>query len=451
VILFGGTALLAQPPGSANPSRDVPVVKQVGPEEVRRLGDRLRSLQGGSSFPPELFKQFQKVIDENPNASEGEIARKLGELDPRWKDPRTFMGLKDHLDKNGQMPAGQLPDKGGNRPPGSTPLPNIKPPSFDPKQPPIGVPPSPPTDFPPGTNPPGSNKPPPGGDPDNSRQPPPPTRGPPTPRPIDSPQNLRAKSDPGQAGKQDRQFKAAVGAWEESFGPLNDSPAVKQLLYEIITGQDGSGQNNGGLGDLIGDGTGDGKAVENMLDNSNDSSSFKFSDIGLSKWDFGGSDSSSSSSSRSSYSSGSSSSSGGFGSFGEGSWMPVILFFGVLGGALVLWWLWPKLMGVSVEPKPIAGLGPWPVDPRTIADRAALVKAFEYLSLLLCGEDARTWNHLIIAAAFREKLPHAEALAEPLAWYYALARYTPAGEPLPSATITQAREYLCELAGVSPV
>ena len=35
-ILFAATTLLAQPPG---PGRDVPVVKQVGPEEVRRVGD----------------------------------------------------------------------------------------------------------------------------------------------------------------------------------------------------------------------------------------------------------------------------------------------------------------------------------------------------------------------------------------------------------------------------
>lgn len=249
--------------------------------------------------------------------------------------------------------------------------------------------------------------------------------------------------------KRERQFKAFAGAWEENFGPLNDTPAVKQLLFEVITGQDGSGQDKGGLGDLFGDGTGDGKALDKMLDSNVDTTGFKLSDLGFGKWDFGSSDSSGSSSRPPSYSS-SGSSSSGFGSFGERSWLSVVLFVGVLGGALLLWWLWPKLTGSGERLRPLAGLGPWPVDPRTIADRAALVKAFEYLSLLLCGDDALTWNHVTIAAAFRERMPHAEAIAEPLAWFYALARYTPASEPLPPGTIAQAREYLCDLAGVSP-
>jgi hypothetical protein len=116
----------------------------------------------------------------------------------------------------------------------------------------------------------------------------------------------------------------------------------------------------------------------------------------------------------------------------------------------VLWWLWPKLTAAREDgPRPLPGLGPWPVDPRRIADRDGLVRAFEYLSVLLCGQGVRTWNHVAIAAALERAVPQADALAGPLAKLYALARYTPADEPLPPAAIAEARGYLCDLAGVS--
>jgi hypothetical protein len=89
------------------------------------------------------------------------------------------------------------------------------------------------------------------------------------------------------------------------------------------------------------------------------------------------------------------------------------------------------------------------VDPRHITDREALVKAFEYLSVLVCGRGARVWNHVTIASALERAVPQAEALADPLARLYAVARYTPADEPLPPGAIAEARGYLCDLAGVS--
>jgi hypothetical protein len=127
----------------------------------------------------------------------------------------------------------------------------------------------------------------------------------------------------------------------------------------------------------------------------------------------------------------------------------VVLFLGAAAVGLVLWWLWPKLTGKAADgPRPLPGLGPWPLDPRTITDREALVKAFEYLSVLVCGAGARVWNHVTIAGALERAVPQAEALADPLARLYAVARYTPANEPIPPATIAEARGYLCELAGV---
>jgi hypothetical protein len=88
------------------------------------------------------------------------------------------------------------------------------------------------------------------------------------------------------------------------------------------------------------------------------------------------------------------------------------------------------------------------VDPRSIADREALIQAFEYLSVLMCGGGARTWNHVTIASALERAVPQAEALADPLARLYAVARYTPADQPLPPGAVAEARGYLCELAGV---
>ena len=123
-------------------------------------------------------------------------------------------------------------------------------------------------------------------------------------------------------------------------------------------------------------------------------------------------------------------------------------------GALVLWRFWPYLsgkLGVGAGvPRPLPGLGPWPVDPREIADRDALVRAFEYLSVLVCGAGAKAWNHVTIAAALGRAVGDAgTAAAEPLARLYAVARYTPADEPLTAGDLAEARLHLSRLAGVS--
>jgi hypothetical protein len=89
------------------------------------------------------------------------------------------------------------------------------------------------------------------------------------------------------------------------------------------------------------------------------------------------------------------------------------------------------------------------VDPRAIADREALVRAFEYLSVRSCGDGAKVLNHVALAAALRAGGGPAGDAAEPLARLYAVARYTPADEPLPESALAEARNYLCRLAGVT--
>jgi len=418
-LSLSSTALLAQPP------RDVPIVKEVGPDDVRRVGDWLRKMQGGKGldgFDPKMLEQFNRLKKQNPDASDEQIARQLADQFPGLNDPEQLAKWKDIFDKYGQQPS---------IPPGKNPDPL-------PRKNPVG---RPPFERPPQNQPPQFR-------PDGARVPEP-LKG----RKMDQFDRTnsgmdrgtnRGSTTPEDAARKQRQFGTAAKAWEENFGPLNDTPAVKQLLFELVTGQDGSGRNKDGFGDLFEQGAPDAKSLDTILDSDVDSSGFKLPEIGLGKLDFGGSGAStppSPSSSGPSFS--------GFNG-GEGSWLPVILFVAVLGGALLLWWIYPKLIGGDSGPRPIPGLGPWPVDPRTINDRAALVKAFEYLSVLLCGGGARTWNHLTIAEEFRRQMPQAEAIAEPLAWLYAAARYTPANEPLPPGSLELARVYLCDLAGVKP-
>jgi hypothetical protein len=240
--------------------------------------------------------------------------------------------------------------------------------------------------------------------------------------------------------RRQRQFQAAAGWWENNVGPLDETPALRQLLVEMFTGQSGTGEDTGSLGELLDGpaGEGFGKIADRL-----GGSGFNLPKLGL------GGDAGDSSFTPPSAPSGSSF--GGIGGFngGASSWLPVVILLVAAALGLVLWWLWPKLMaGGEAGPRPLPGLGPWPVDPRTIADREALVKAFEYLSVLVCGGGVRTWNHVTIASALERAVPQAEALADPLARLYAVARYTPADEPLPPGAVAEAREYLCELAGV---
>jgi hypothetical protein len=93
------------------------------------------------------------------------------------------------------------------------------------------------------------------------------------------------------------------------------------------------------------------------------------------------------------------------------------------------------------------GLGPWPLDPNRVASRDDLIRAFEYLSLLRCGESARTWHHRAIAESLGGTQSERRTAAERLAALYEQARYAPTsgGEP----DWTTAREPLTLLAGAS--
>ncbi len=446
-VLLSAAAALAQPPGNGH--ERILDEQTIGPDAIRRLAAQLKALQGGE-LPTDLINKVRELVNrpENKGKSAEQLAQQLKQ-ENHWSDQQIAQ-MQDLLKRFGgnlpqsdQLP-GLNPNMGGvppvqrsengngqpDRPPADLHLPR-----HNPTQPQPGDPDQPQGQgVPPGGNP---NEPPnpiqlPNEGQVGDRQLPPFRPG---------GENL----DPNQLAQRQQQFRAVAGWWEQNVGPLNESPAVRQLLLEMFTGQSPSGTDAGAIGDLFNGSSGDGRDFGRWADRLG-LSGWKAPDLGLGggHTDLGGS-----SGGWSAPRAPDAPSFGGVSGGGAGSWLPVILFLVVAAGGLVLWWLWPKLTGKEeAGSRPLPGLGPWPVDPRAIADREALVKAFEYLSVLVCGGGARVWNHVTIAAALERAVPQAEALADPLARLYAVARYTPAGEPLPPGAIAEARGYLCELAGV---
>jgi hypothetical protein len=107
---------------------------------------------------------------------------------------------------------------------------------------------------------------------------------------------------------------------------------------------------------------------------------------------------------------------------------------------------WTRL-GVGRE-RSSTGLGPWPVDPAQVATRAELVRAFDYLALLVLGSPARTWHHRAVAQALAERDASIADIAHQLAALYEEARYTDGVDALPDDQRDRARLALAQLAGI---
>ena len=75
----------------------------------------------------------------------------------------------------------------------------------------------------------------------------------------------------------------------------------------------------------------------------------------------------------------------------------------------------------GAAPRPLAGQGPWPIDPRDIHDRPTLVKAFDYIATSLYGDDATAWNHNTIAQKIRQTYAPAAINSDELGTIYAEA------------------------------
>jgi hypothetical protein len=132
--------------------------------------------------------------------------------------------------------------------------------------------------------------------------------------------------------------------------------------------------------------------------------------------------------------------------FDAGSIVNVLLV--VIGAAVLAVVLWRlRTAGFGGDAGDRRPLGPWPLDPAAVASRDDLIRAFEYLSLLRCGEPARTWHHRAIADCLGGTAEDRRAAAEQLAALYEQARYAPRRRGRPEPDWTAARGPLTLLAG----
>ncbi|HEY2784839.1 MAG TPA: hypothetical protein VGJ05_07675 [Fimbriiglobus sp.] len=237
-----------------------------------------------------------------------------------------------------------------------------------------------------------------------------------------------------------------MGFWETNFGPLSQSPAVKEAIQKMFASgfkADGtptnffgfmeqSGYNGSGFANWLNHSSGSSWHLPHWLGGENSSGSY-----GGGSWNWGGSGSNPSSPSGSGLLSGN-----------GGSWWSVVLFVVVAGGGLVLWWLWPRLVQGSGHAAKVPALVRPAIDATGVVDRETLIKVFEALSLSLCGDDAKVWTHSTLGAALRAFLETNPSAADRLALIYALARYTPVDETLAPGDLQEARTHLGQLAGV---
>lgn len=418
----------------------------VSPQEIRKLAERLKKLSPEAlpfGITPEQVKSLIDELkrndpDANPQQLAKQLASKLGVTDPAHQAMVEKMAMSEAIRRGqgnfnqndfmryigGQSQSPSSPTKSAAQPsPQATPktpeaVPNGGIGGFEPDPkflPKVGSDLNPiakgPDDAPTG----------PGG------------------RGAREMQNSRQSSSP-TAGTNE-QYRSAAQWWERNVGPLDKTPAVRNMLLEMFTGTNDLGQPTGGaLRDVMesaGKSFTGSDAAKLFPNGPPDLGGLSRPDIDPGSWSLG--------------TPGPPAGGPSFSVGGGGSWLPMILFAVVAAVGIALFWLWPRLTkGATDGPTPVPGLGPWPLDPRSITDRDGLVRAFEYLSVLLNGSAARTWNHCTIAGAFRRNVPRAAAGADELADAYAVARYTPSGQPMTPEQVATARGHLCRIAGVSP-
>ncbi len=289
----------------------------------------------------------------------------------------------------------------------------------------------------------------------------------PQPEPLDGRHRLDPQNPLGTPPKtpeemaKSKAVETATAIWEKNVGPIEDSPGVRKALIDLISDPDAM--------DFLSDGKGN--TIFDALDKDNPDSE-KFRDFfGNSKWEWpkfdlgwgrgnsdldfdfgnrrprdrGGWDMSWSRSRGST-------SFDGMGSFNLGGmqvpWLLMILVVvAVIAG--VLWWQWGAIFKRREAGAVLTESGGgWPIDPRQINSREDVVKAFEYLSVLLCGAGAKTWTHSTIADELSRLAQSEPDTALKLARLYELARYAPLDEPLTRAELLEARRLACELAGL---
>jgi len=405
----------------AQPPADAPLKDSLNADDLRKIGERVRGF--GATLDPKLLEAIDKLVKENPGLQLDQLARKLLDAQPELVQPGNMAKLQAALqnlaEKTVAKPSVAPPVPPTLKTPEATLLPVPMPPLNPMAQP---VPPN---------------------------DPPPPNAGdPPVPKPTDPP----AVTDPPPVvtpppavtpptTEQEAQFRAATGWWEKNVGPMSDSPALKELLAEFIKGA-GASDGQSPLASLFKGLKGEGGAEFKDFLKGVLPSGFKLPDLGLTRpnslpslptaptvprgrpdLDFGG-----------------------FDDLGLPAAVGAAAVLAAFGYFAVLPWLRGRAAGLT--PTPVPGLGPWPLDPRSVTDRDTLVRAFDYLSVLTLGPAARQYSHLTVAGELRRRVPAADDIADELGHYYEVARYTPPGEPVAAADLAAARAALCWLAGV---
>ncbi len=451
-------------------------------DRVMDLAQKQKNQMGNNGQPPKLSPQDQakledlvkqlKIAPDNGNGGNADNPFKLPEefppFDPRNPqfDPKRFPKIDPdnppEFDPKTKFPLD--PDTGRPFDPrNGRPIDPKNPPKIDPPPPPKVDPtkpvmqpkfdakgnPVPPPAIDPKTgrpveqpNPQGDNR---KFDPDN-----------PLGEPKDSPEKI-AKT---------KAVEAANALWEKNVGPIDESPAVKRAILDLVSDTDAmealtdgkgnnffeslqKGDNDEKFGNLFGDG-GDSGWEWPKLDLNWSRGRDMDVDVGPDR----------SSRDRSSWSRDSSSSrsrSGpssldGMGGFDLGGmkvpWLVVLILLALIIGA-VMWWKWGAILMAAKGAKAAeAGVAAWPIDPREIKTREDVVKAFEFLSVLLCGPGAKTWTHSTIAEELSMLAETHGETAIKLARLYELARYAPLDEPLTRAELLEARRLACDLAGI---
>jgi hypothetical protein len=137
---------------------------------------------------------------------------------------------------------------------------------------------------------------------------------------------------------------------------------------------------------------------------------------------------------------------GGVGLGGGGTALAVIAgIAGALFLALILFRRWKIDQARRAAHGAAGGLG---IDLESIRTREELVRAFDHVSLDQIGEEARAWNHRVIADQIAGTRPAQAAPATELAGLYERARYAPTDEDLSAGEFADARRDLRTIAGV---
>lgn len=475
-VAFLGLALAVAGPARAQDTPHKLWQRSLSPQQVRDALARMGAGENGLDPFQEMVKDH--LLKSNPGfdpaQADAVIKRLTGDkklmdqlkqlakqkqTDPGRPGPVTPDDLSKLLDQKGDAKLPDRPDidfKGIK-------LPKVQPPKLDPKDPDQKVEPK--------VNPKLDPDPDPKLDPDpkvDPRPDPPEPGRPGPPGPKDDPFKLKLDENPFPDPEEpndarSKSLQAFAAMWERNIGPLSETPEVQRALFEAI-GENGfdfdlKDDKGNSLWDLLK--AGDGMNMGDMFNGAGGTGGNwnlgnwelpKFGDLfsgwrtpnaptpnwsvpttgprpslPSSGWNFGG----------------------GLGGL-SGSWTPLLLLLALVAGAF-LWFKVRALRDASARGPALAGagLGPWPVDPRRITTREDVVKAFEYLSVLLCGPAARNWTHGTIAAALADVAARDPRAGTGLARLYELARYAPLDEPLSNTELAEARTLSCTLAGVS--